>query len=202
MGIVVAHQAMSIDGFCAAPNQSFGNPFGEGGMRLVHWMFDNADRPADAEAVADINVQSGAHIMGRNMFGPGRGPWDESWTGWWGDEPPYHAPVFVLTHYPRPDVVMQGGTTFTFVTDGIESAMKQARAVAGEQRIQISGGAGTVNQFLAAGLIDELNLHLVPITLGAGERLFTGVDNLKLEPVKVVAGSPLVTHLKYRVIHD
>jgi dihydrofolate reductase len=201
MGIVVAHQAISIDGFCSAPNQSMDNPFGEGGMRLVNWMFDNDDRPADAEAVADINIQSGAHIMGRNMFGPGRGPWDESWTGWWGDEPPYHAPVFVLTHHPRADVVMQGGTTFTFVTDGIESAMKQARAVAGDERIQISGGAGTINQFLAAGLIDELNLHVVPITFGAGVRLFTGVENLTLEPVTVVAGSPLVTHVKYRVIH-
>jgi dihydrofolate reductase len=201
MGPVVAHQAISIDGFCAAPNQSFDNPFGDDGMRLVNWMFDNDDRPADKAAVADLTTQSGAHIMGRNMFGPGRGPWDESWTGWWGDEPPYHSPVFVLTHHPRADVVMQGGTTFTFVTDGIESAMKQARAVAGDGRIQISGGPGTVNQFLAAGLIDELNLHIVPITLGAGERLFTGVDNLKLEPVTVVAGSPLVTHIKYRVLH-
>jgi dihydrofolate reductase len=141
----------------------------------------------------------GAYIMGRKMFGGGDGEWDESWTGWWGEDPPYHAPVFVLTHHPRAPLTMQGGTTFTFVTDGIESALAQARAAAGDLDVSIAGGASAVAQYLAAGLLDELHLHVVPVTLGAGERLLDGVGELTLEPLEVVA-SPAVTHVKYRVV--
>ncbi len=139
--------------------------------------------------------------MGRNMFGPVRGgAWgDEQWTGWWGDDPPYHHPVFILTHHPRDPVEMEGGTTFHFVTDGIESALAQARAAAGDGDVVIGGGATTINQYLAAGLIDELRLHIVPLMLGAGTRLFEGVPPLKLEQVKSRAAT-LVTHVTYRVL--
>ncbi len=139
--------------------------------------------------------------MGRKMFGGGEGPWDESWKGWWGEDPPFHVPVFVLTHHPREPLPMKGGTTFTFVTDGIESALEQARAAAGDEDVTIAGGASAVQQYLAAGLLDELQLHVAPILLGAGERLLENVGDAKLEPVDVV-GSPAVTHLKYRVVAD
>ena len=138
--------------------------------------------------------------MGRNMFGPGGGAWDLEWRGWWGEDPPYHAPVYVLTHHEREPLAMEGGTTFHFVTDGIESALEQARAAAGDQDVSIAGGASTVRQYLAAGLLDELYLHIVPVVLGAGERLLDGVGDPTLEPVEVVA-SPAVTHVKYRVVH-
>jgi dihydrofolate reductase len=134
------------------------------------------------------------------MFGPGRGEWDESWTGWWGEDPPYHTPVYVLTHHEREPVEMQGGTTFHFVTDGVESALEQARAAAGDLGVSIAGGAGTINQYLAAGLLDELYLHIVPVVLGGGERLLVDVGDPTLEPVEVVP-SPAVTHVKYRVVH-
>ena len=137
--------------------------------------------------------------MGRNMFGPVRGEWDEEWNGWWGDDPPYHAPVFVLTHYPRSPVVMDGGTTFNFVTDGIEAALSLAREAAGEGDVAICGGAETVRQYLNAGAIDELRLHVVPALLGGGERLFDGVGALKLETLSV-RGNEMVTHMNYRVI--
>jgi dihydrofolate reductase len=140
---------------------------------------------------------AGAYIMGRNMFSPGRGEWDLDWKGYWGEDPPYHAPVFVLTHYPREPLEMQGGTTFRFVTDGIESALEQARASAGDRDVAIAGGAATVNQYIAAGLLDELRLHVTPILLGAGERVFEGVPNLTLKPV-VGRHTDLVTHLTYR----
>ena len=136
-------------------------------------MFEQADAN---RAVIDEIVDAGAFIMGRNMFAPGRGDWDLDWKGWWGDDPPYHGPVFVLTHHPREPLTMDGGTTFTFVTDGIESAFEQARRAAGDRNISIAGGAETVRQYLAAGLIDELNLHIAPILLGAGEPLFAGLD--------------------------
>ena len=136
--------------------------------------------------------------MGRNMFGHGRGAWDENWRGRWGEEPPHHAPVFVLSHHPRDPLTMQGGTTFTFVTDGIEAALAPARATAGTGSVAIAGGAATVNQYLAAGLVDELWLHIAPVTLGAGERLFDGVD-LTLEPV-AARHTDLVTHVRYRVL--
>jgi dihydrofolate reductase len=137
--------------------------------------------------------------MGRKMFGGGDGPWDETWTGWWGEDPPFHTPVFVLTHHEREPLPLQGGTTFTFVTGGIESALEQARAAAGDGDVMIAGGASAVQQYLAAGLLDELYLHVVPVLLGAGERLLEGVGDPKLEPVKVVA-SPAATHVKYRVV--
>jgi len=194
---ITCDMAMSVDGFVAGPNQSLAEPFGEGvGDRLHRWMFDEPQ--ANAAAIEAITA-AGAYIMGRNMFGPGRDAWDEQWKGWWGDEPPYHAPVFVLTHHPREPLTMQGGTTFTFVTHGIESALAQAREAAGDADTAIAGGAQTVNQYLSAGLIDELRLHVVPVVLGAGERLFDGVGELNLERLDV-SGTDLVTHLSYRVV--
>jgi dihydrofolate reductase len=196
MPLVKSDLAISLDGFVAAPNQSLENPIGVGGGRVHDWMFETPEENA-AEMAAIVDV--GAVIMGRNMFGPGRGEWDLSWRGWWGDEPPYHAPVFVLSHFARDPLELEGGTTFTFVTDGIHAAMDQAREAAGEGDISIAGGASTVNQYLAAGLIDELRLHVAPLTLGAGERLFDGVPELTLEPVSTRAAT-LVTHLTYRVV--
>jgi dihydrofolate reductase len=137
--------------------------------------------------------------MGRNMFGPVRGGWDEEWTGWWGEEPPYHGPVFVLTHHPREPLTMKGGTTFTFVTDGIDPALARARAAAGDADVLIAGGAATVNQYLAAGLLDELRLDVAPVILGRGERLFEGVGDTDLEAVSAT-GNDLVAHLSYRVL--
>jgi dihydrofolate reductase len=190
--------AVSVDGFVAGLNQSHENPLGAGvGDRLHRWMFEQPE--ANAAELEDLTA-AGAFVMGRNMFGPGRGEWDESWKGWWGDEPPYHAPVFVLTHHPREPLTMDGGTTFTFVTDGTDSALEQARKAAGDRDVSIAGGAATVNQYLAAGQVDELWLHLAPVTLGAGERLFEGVSDLSLEPISV-RGNELVTHLRYRVLH-
>jgi dihydrofolate reductase len=209
MSSVTCHISMSLDGFVAGPNQSIKDPIGEGGMRLHEWVFDTAswreqqgleggERNADSEVVDEVVRGVGAYIMGRKMFGGGDGPWDETWTGWWGEDPPYHVPVFVLTHHPRDPLPMRGGTTFTFVTDGIESALEQARAAAGDQDVAIAGGASAVRQYLAAGLLDELYLHIIPIILGAGERLLEGVGDPTLEPVEVIA-SPRVTHVKYRV---
>jgi len=189
--------AMSVDGFVAGPNQTLENPLGEGaGDRLHRWMFEDAE--ANAPEIEAI-TRAGAYIMGRNMFGPGRNQWDMGWKGWWGDDPPYHGPVFVLTHYARAPLPMQGGTTFHFVTDGIESAMTQARKAAGDRDISIAGGASVVNQFLAARLIDELRLHVAPVMLGAGERLFEGTGDVTLEPMSV-RGTKFVTHLSYRVV--
>ena len=196
MSKVTVDISMSVDGFVAGPRQSLDNPLGEGAEdRLHRWMFEESE--ANAAELQGITA-AGAFIMGRNMFAPGRGDWDLEWKGWWGDEPPYHRPVFVLTHHPRPVLPMSGGTTFTFVTDGIESALAQARKAAGGGDIAIAGGADTVNQYLAAGLIDELRLHVAPVLLGAGERLFDGVGDLTLEPLDV-RGTNLVTHLRYRV---
>jgi dihydrofolate reductase len=196
MSKITCSIAMSVDGFVAGPNQSADLPLGEGvGDRLHQWMLEAPE--ANAEAVAGM-TGAGAYVMGRNMFGPVRGEWDETWTGWWGDDPPYHAPVFVLTHHPRAPLTMQGGTTFIFVTDGIESALEQARAAAGDGDVLIAGGAHTVNQYLAAGLIDELWLHVAPVILGAGERLFDGARDVGLEPL-ATSGNELVAHLRYRV---
>jgi len=202
--------SISLDGFVAGPDQSVENPLGVGGMRLHEWVFKTAswrrqhgreagEESADSDVVDEVGQGVGAYIMGRHMFGGGDGPWDEGWMGWWGDDPPFHAPVFVLTHHPRAPLSMQGGTTFTFVTDGIESALGRARSEADGGTVSIAGGASTVRQYLAAGLLDELYLHLVPVLLGAGERLLEDAGDPVLEPVKVVA-SPSVTHLKYRVV--
>ncbi len=194
--MVTADIAISVDGYAAGPNQSLENPFGEGVEgRLHRWMFEE---PEENAAELDRLTAADAYVMGRNMFGPGRGAWDEEWKGWWGDEPPYHAPVFVLTHHPREPLELEGGTTFTFITDGIETALHQARAAAGDANVAIAGGAATVNQYLAAGLIDELRLHVAPVLLGAGERLFAGAPNVDLEPL-AVRQTRLVTHLSYRV---
>ncbi|GAA4081886.1 dihydrofolate reductase family protein [Actinomadura miaoliensis] len=198
MSKVTSDMAMSIDGYVAGLHQSLDDPFGEGvGERLHRWMFDE---PEAHKAVLDGIVAAGAFVMGRNMFSPGRGEWDLDWTGWWGEEPPYHAPVFVLTHHPREPLTMKGGTTFVFVTDGIEAALAAAREAAGDRDVAIAGGAQTVNQYLAAGLIDELRLHVAPVILGRGERLFDGVGDTNLEPVGTPTGTALVTHLTYRVV--
>ncbi|WP_309123886.1 dihydrofolate reductase family protein [Arthrobacter sp.] len=198
MNSVTCDLTVSLDGFLAGPNQSLTNPLGEGGEDLHRWQFEELE--ANAAAIEGI-LSSGAYIMGRNMFaGPGQGPLDEDWRGWWGEEPPYHAPVFVLTHHPRPPLEMQGGTTFNFVADGVESALAQARSAAGGKDVAIAGGANTARQYLSAGLIDELRLHIAPIVLGAGERLLDGVENLRLEPTEV-SGTRLVTHVRYRTIH-
>jgi dihydrofolate reductase len=210
MSSVNCQISISLDGFVAGPNQSLENPIGEGGMRLHEWVFrtdawrgqhglEGGERDADSQVVEDAVRNVGAYIMGRKMFGGGDGPWDQAWTGWWGEDPPFHVPVFVLTHQPREPLVMQGGTTFTFVTNGPESALEQARAAAGEQDVSIAGGASAVQQYLVSGMLDELFLHVVPIVLGAGERLLENVGDPTLQPIEVIA-SPNVTHVKYRVL--
>jgi dihydrofolate reductase len=212
MSRVICHQTISIDGFTAGPNQSLENPLGEGGEQLHEWMFETAawarmqglpPRPETADSAFVDEIASspnvGAYVMGRNMFA-GPGEWDESWRGWWGEDPPYHRPVFVLTHHPRAPLEMQGGTTFQFVTDGVESALSQAREAAGEKDVHIAGGANTIQQFIRAGLLDELSLHIAPIVLGKGERLLENVGAPKLTLVSMTA-SPAVTHLTYRLDH-
>jgi dihydrofolate reductase len=211
MSSVTCQISMSLDGFVAGPNQTLEEPLGEGGERLHDWVvstqgwrrqqgMEGGERNADSEVVEEVVQGVGAYIMGRNMFGGGPGEWDENWKGWWGENPPYHVPVFVLTHYPREPLAMLGGTTFNFVTDGIESALKQAREAAAGLDVAVAGGASTVQQYLAAGMLDELYLHIVPIVLGGGERLLLDIGHPQLEPVKVVA-SPGVTHVRYRVLH-
>ncbi|MGI5286101.1 dihydrofolate reductase family protein [Nonomuraea polychroma] len=202
MSKVTCDMAMSLDGFVAGPNQSLDQPFGVGvGDRLHQWLHQwMLGEPEQHAAVIEGITAADAFIMGRNMFSPGRGAWDLDWNGWWGDEPPYHAPVFVLTHHPREPLTMKGGTTFIFITDGIEAAMAQAREAAGARDVAIAGGAETVNQYLAAGLIDELRLHVAPMILGRGERLLHNVGDITLEPVGDPSGTSLVTHLTYRVI--
>ncbi|PZG20855.1 riboflavin biosynthesis protein RibD [Micromonospora craterilacus] len=201
LGRVICDITVSVDGYSAGLHQTEERPFGDdggdgSGGRLHSWMFDTPD---ENRAEVDQMTTANAFIMGRNMFGPVRGEWDRQWNGWWGEDPPFHAPVFVLTHHARGPQPMDGGTTFYFVTEGIESALAQARAAAGDGDVAIAGGATTVNQYLAAGLIDELRLHIVPLTLGAGTRLFEGVPPLDLEQVKSRATTS-VTHLTYRVL--
>lgn len=194
------HVTISVDGFIAGPEQSREQPLGVGGEQLHEWMF-RTDEPAyeaDVAAREDLLASRGAYVMGRNMFGPVRGPWDEDWRGWWGPEPPYHAPVFVLTHHAHDPIEMEGGTTFHFVTDGFDAALQQARAAAGDRDVAIAGGASTVQQALAAGALDEITLDVAPVLLGAGERLFDGVVDPGLEPVEVTH-SPYATHIRYRV---
>jgi dihydrofolate reductase len=188
--------SMSLDGFVAGPDQSLDNPLGIGGPRLHRWHFDPMDQ-ADLPWRDNLLAPKGAYLMGRNMFGPIRGEWDEEWRGWWGDEPPYHAPVFVLTHYAHEPIEMQGGTTFYFV-DGFEAALEQARAIAGDKEIDVAGGASTVRQALQAKVIDELVVDIAPVVLGAGESMFAGLTDVALEQVEV-AHSPHVTHVRYRV---
>ena len=202
--------AMSLDGFVAGPDQSVNDPIGVGGMRLHEWVFPlrawremagmEGGEAGESNAVVEESLANlGATVMGRNMFGGQPGPWRtaDPWNGWWGPNPPYHHPVFVLTHHPREPLELEGGTTFTFVTDGIEAALARARRAAGGKDVSLAGGAQAARQFLAAGLVDEMEIHLVPTLLGHGERLFEGVgDDLHgLELVRTVA-TPAVTHLK------
>jgi dihydrofolate reductase len=202
--------AMSLDGFVAGPNQSVENPLGEGGEELHQWAFElEAWRRPHGRAGGEVNASTkvierslenvGATIMGRNMFG-GHGSWsEEPWDGWWGEEPPFHTPVFVLTHHERPVLEMRGGTSFTFVTDGIASALEQAREAAGGRDVVLGGGAAAAQQYLRAGLLEEMRIDLVPILLGGGTRLFENLDHgeLGFECVEAVA-APGVTHLSYR----
>ena len=203
--------SISLDGFVAGPHQSVENPLGVGGMRLHEWVFPLATWGAmhgqpggevnESSRVLDEAMQNvGATIMGRNMFGGHPGPWHTAnpWNGWWGKNPPYHHPVFVLTHHPREPLVMQGGTTFHFVTDGIQSALEQAHAAAGDQDVWLAGGAKAAQQYLAAGLVDEMELHVAPILLGAGERLYDGLgDDLHGLTLVRTVGAPGVAHLKF-----
>jgi dihydrofolate reductase len=202
--------AMSLDGYVAGPRQDVENPLGVGGMRLHDWVFPLAawrepqglegGEVNESSAVIEASIADiGATVMGRNMFGGGTGPWGEDpWNGWWGDDPPYHHPVFVLTHHEREPLVCQGGTTFTFVTDGIESALEQARAAAGELDVSLAGGAQVARQYLDADLVDHMDINLVPIFLGEGERLFDnlGHGNPRLRHVATVA-APGVIHLRF-----
>lgn len=203
--------AMSLDGFVAGPDQSIDNPLGIGGMRLHEWVFALAvwramhglpggEVNASTQVVEDSLADIGATVMGRNMFGGHPGPWHARapWNGWWGDNPPFHHPVFVLTHHARPPLPLDGGTTFTFVTNGIEAALAQARAAAGGKHVSLAGGAAVARQYLAQGLVDDMLIHLVPILLGRGERLFDGggTELHGLTPAGAVA-APGVTHLRF-----
>jgi dihydrofolate reductase len=198
---VTSQLTVSLDGYTAGPDQSEALPLGVGGERLHEWYMGDVPRhPVDEAVAATLLDGNGAYVMGRNMFGPVRGEWTGDWRGWWGADPPYHAPVFVLTHHAREPLEMEGGTTFHFVTDGLEAAMARARAAAGPDRnVCIGGGASTVNQALAAGLLDELYLHVAPILLGDGARLFDGVGtDLALTPVETIH-SPRATHVRYSI---
>lgn len=214
MSKVRAHISISLDGYVAGPDQSMEQPLGEGGERLHEWVVQlkswregagmaGGQQGGVNDAVFREEIAGvGAEIMGRGKFGPpARGSWgDDPWRGWWGDDPPFHKPVFVLTHHPREPLILSD-TTFHFVTDGIEFALERARQAAGEKDVLIGGGAKTINQYLAAGLLDELHLHVVPILLGGGARLFEGVGpDVTLEVARVIE-APGVTHLKYHVSH-
>jgi dihydrofolate reductase len=213
MGKVVAEISTSLDGYVAGPNPTLENPLGEGGEQLHEWAvrlkswrelhgLPDGESGPDDELLAESVAATGAVVMGRQMFSGGEGPWedDANANGWWGDEPPFHKPVFVLTHHAREPLVLKG-TTFTFVTDGLDSAIDDARAAAAEQDVLVAGGADTIDQAISAGMVDELQLHLAPVLLGAGARLFDGVaPELPRFQITQVIESPLVTHLRYRVV--
>jgi dihydrofolate reductase len=211
MSRVRIHISVSAEGYVAGPNQSEENPLGEGGERLHDWLvalrawrephgLEGGEVNASSAVVEELQANLGAEIMGRGKFGGGPGPWgDDPWPGWWGEDPPFHMPVFVLTHHQREPLTLSD-TTFTFVTDGTEAALEQARAAAGEKDVLIGGGADVINQYLAAGHVDELELHVVPLLLGGGARLFESIGpDLELEQIRVVE-APGVAHLKYRVV--
>jgi dihydrofolate reductase len=204
--------SISLDGFVAGPDQSEANPLGVGGERLHEWVIkleawrkphgmEGGEVNASTAVVEEVQSNVGATVMGRNMFGGGPGPWNEEnpWTGWWGDNPPFHTPVFVITHHRREPLEMGGGTTFFFVTDGIESALEQAKQAASGRDVALGGGASVAQQYLAAGLVDEFDLHVVPVLLGDGSRLLDNVGGLEVEQVRAIE-APGVTHIKYRVI--
>jgi dihydrofolate reductase len=214
MGKLTFEVTMSLDGFIAGPNQTLEQPLGEGGERLHEWIYglasfrerhglEGGETNADSELLEESMAGTGATLMGRRMFSGGAGPWEEdpNADGWWGDDPPFRMPVFVLTHHARETVTKQGGTSFTFVTDGIESALEDARAAAEERDVAVAGGANVAQQYLNAGLLDELQLHVAPLLLGGGVRLFDNVDaeRVRLEGIKAIQ-SPAVTHLTYRVV--
>jgi dihydrofolate reductase len=212
MSAVRFQLSISLDGYIAGPDQSEENPLGVGGMALHEWVLpleawrrqhglEGGEVNASTPVVEEVQSNVGATVMGRNMFGGGPGPWKEDppWTGWWGDNPPFHTQVYVLTHHPREPLEMDGGTTFIFVTDGIDSALDQAKLAAGERDVLLGGGASVAQQYLVAGLIDEFELHLVPVLLGNGERLLENVGDLELEQVRAIE-APGVTHIKYRVV--
>ena len=205
--------SMSLDGYIAGPDPSEEDPLGKGGEQLHEWALklaawrephgrEGGEVNESTAIVEESQANIGASIMGRNMFGGGTGPWgDDPWNGWWGDDPPFSWAVFVLTHYEREPLEMKGGTSFTFVTDGIESALEQATEAADDKDIALGGGADVAQQFLAAGLIDEMQINLVPVLLGGGTRLFDNLSgaDVALEPIRMVE-TPDVTHLKYRVV--
>jgi dihydrofolate reductase len=203
---------MSLDGFIAGPDQGPDQPLGKGGEDLHQWALQSSawneehgrsggEEGVDSDVVRQNLEGIGAYLMGRRMFGGGEGEWDDSWKGWWGDNPPYHVPVFVLTHHPRETLPMEGGTTFHFVTDGIESALAQAQEAAGDGDVSIAGGAEVVQQYLRAGLVDEFRVQIAPMFLGSGSRLFDGlVEPLPQVDLVETLGSPLATHVKYRVV--
>jgi dihydrofolate reductase len=199
MAMTTSHATISLDGYSAGPEQTESDPLGRGGEGLHQWMMRDPLHPADERWRALLARPLGACVMGRNMFGPVRGVWDRDWRGWWGEDPPYHCPVFVLSHYPHDPIGMAGGTTFHFVDD-FDEAMARAREAAGpEGLVRIAGGASTVQQALRAGVLEELTLDVSPITLGSGERLLDGLPGLRLEPVET-AHSPLASHVRYRVL--
>ncbi len=204
--------SISIDGYGAGPNQDLEHPLGVGGPELFDWFFhtrtwQRMHGNQDGETGADDHVAAqgfdgiGAWILGRNMFGPVRGPWpDDEWKGWWGDEPPYHTPVFVLTHHPRAPLTMKGGTVFRFVTDGIHAALQQAKDAADGRDVRLGGGVSTIRQYLRAGLIDELHLAIAPVLLGTGEHLLSGIDMRALgyECAEHIAGTRAAAHVILR----
>jgi dihydrofolate reductase len=211
---VIASISMSLDGFVAGPNPSLEDPLGEGGELLHEWAFsalgwreqhglEGGEQNVDSDVIEELVAGNGATIMGRKMFSGGSGGWDDDprANGWWGDEPPFHHPVFVLTHHPREPLGMQGGTTFTFVTDGIESALDQARAVAGGKAVHVAGGGEAIQEYLRSGLLEELRLHIVPILLGTGTRLFDdhAAAPERLERLGVIDSPSGVVHANYRV---
>jgi dihydrofolate reductase len=198
MADTTCHMSISLDGFVAGPDQSRDDPLGKRGMELHSWhLGDERANEADRAAEELLMRPRGAYVMGRNMYGPIRGDWDEEWTGWWGPEPPYHAPVFVLTHHAHEPIEMEGGTTFHFVTDGFDAAYAEATETAGDKGVDIAGGASAVRQALQTGVIDELWLDIAPVLLGSGERIFDDVTDFDLEPFEVLH-SPLATHIGYR----
>ena len=212
MGDVICYQAVSADGYSAGPDQSDEEPLGVGGEELHGWMLElrswreahgkEGGESGPSELIPkEMGSRPGALVMGRKMFGGGPGPWneDEPWTGWWGDDPPYHVPVFVVTHHAREPVEMRGGTTFHFVTDGVEAAIERAREAAGDDDVLIAGGASVIQQGIAAGLVDEVNVSISPLLLGGGERLFDNLGpSVKLEQTRVIEDAG-VTHVRYRV---